>query len=291
MRLTFETARVMREGSRGMFAKLYLPVIVLCAAPLFADEPLRIVTWNLDSGGNDPQVIAQQLQALRGYHVYGLTEVDPANAMTYAQAVGNQYRAKISQTGDRDRLLMLYDTSRLTLLSAGELAAFQDLRLNDQRLRYRSPLLVRFRDQPTQVELLVVLNHLVRDDPKFRREQAKALRLWCEDQEDQAVIGIGDYNFDFDGNTLRGNTAFDEFMLDYRWRFVRPHPFADTHWSDRDDDGRDDLPDSLSDLTFLGGRALNWLAKSRVIVTDGDLPDDRQTSSHRPVELIVTPRN
>jgi hypothetical protein len=119
-----------------------------------------------------------------------------------------------------------------------------------------------------------------------RRQTAKALRLWVEDQT-LPVIGIGDYNFDYDFHTQRGNAAFDEFLVDGHWRWVRPDPLVDTNWSDRDGDGKDNYPDSCLDFTFLGGRALGWRAVSRVILRDGDFPDDEATSDHRPVELVM----
>ena len=79
-------------------------------------------------------------------------------------------------------------------------------------------------------------------------------------------------------------------MLDYRWHFIRPFGVADSHWLDRNQDGQDDQPDTVSDCAFLGGGALNWLAGSRVIVREGDFPDSQRTSDHRPVELTLSPR-
>ena len=95
------------------------------------------------------------------------------------------------------------------------------------------------------------------------------------------------YNFDFDFKTRRGNAAFDEHMLDYRWRWVQPTPLVDTNWADHDGDGKDDYPDSCLDFAFVGAGAYNRHAKSRVIVREGDFPDDETTSDHRPVELRV----
>ena len=102
-----------------------------------------------------------------------------------------------------------------------------------------------------------MLNHLARGNAELRQEQAKALRLWVEDQT-LPVIGIGDYNFDFDFHTQRGNAAFDEFLVDGHWRWVRPDPLIDTNWADRDGDGQDNYPDSCLDFMFLGGRAIDW---------------------------------
>ena len=75
--------------------------------------------------------------------------------------------------------------------------------MNDVNLRHRSPLMAKFRDKQSGVEFLLVLNHLARGNAELRQEQAKALRLWAVDQE-LSIIGIGDYNFDFDFPTRRG---------------------------------------------------------------------------------------
>ena len=118
--------------------------------------------------------------------------------------------------------------------------------------------------------------------------EAKALRLWAADQE-LPIIGIGDYNFDFDFPTRRGNPAFDEFHLDYVWYWVEPEKLVDTNWSDRDGDGIDDYPHSCLDFMFVAGKAKLWQSRSRVIVREGDFPDDDKTSDHRPVELVMEP--
>jgi len=52
--------------------------------------------------------------------------------------------------------------------------------------------------------------------------EAKALRPWAADQE-LPIIGIGDYNLDFNFPARRGNRAFDEFHVDYVWYWVEPN--------------------------------------------------------------------
>ena len=100
--------------------------------------------------------------------------------------------------------------------------------MNDVNFRHRSPLMARFRDKQSSAEFLVVLNHLARGNAEIRQEQAKGLRLWAADQE-LPVIGIGDFNFDFDFPTRQGNKAFDEFLLDGVWRWVEPETLVDTN--------------------------------------------------------------
>ena len=88
-------------------------------------EPLRFLAWNIESGGNDPAVIAEQLAQLGHYDIFGLSEVAPSNTGRYLLAVrdahGTPYDSFVSVTGGSDRLLMIYNTERLKLLDSQEL--------------------------------------------------------------------------------------------------------------------------------------------------------------------------
>ena len=128
-----------------------------------------------------------------------------------------------------------------------------------------------------------------RGDAEFRAQQAGALREWARNKS-TPIIAIGDYNFDYDFNTQKGNAAFDEFLKDGVWKWIKPVELIDTNWSD-DGNGHDRYPDSMLDFNFVAGAAKHWNAKCRVIVRDGDFPDDDETSDHRPVELILTEIN
>jgi hypothetical protein len=66
---------------------------------------------------------------------------------------------------------------------------------------------------------------------------------------------------------------------------VWPDLLVDTQWSDRD--GEDAYLDSCPDFTFVAGAAMQWNCQSRVVVREGDFPDDEATSDHRPVVLVV----
>ena len=99
-----------------------------------------------------------------------------------------------------------------------------------------------------------------------------------------------DYEFDFDLSARRGNATFDEFHVDYVWYWVEPEKLVDTNWLDQDGDGRDDSPNTYLDFMFVAGKAKLWESRSRVIVWEGDFPDDNETSDHRPVELVTSPR-
>ena len=257
----------------------------LCSCALGA--PLDLVTWNVESGDNDPAVIAAQLGNLPEFHLYGLAEVDPVNAGRYRQAVGDQFESLMSETGFRDRLLMMYDRTRLELLEQQELARYEGLLMNDVNRRHRSPLFATFRDRVTEESFKVVLVHLARGSSSLRTEQATALRAWLQDQT-LPVLGIGDFNFDYSIVSERGNLAYKAFVLDDYWRWVRPDPLIDTNWSDSDGNGHDNFPNSVLDFAFVGGQARPWVSESEVVVRVDDFPDDNSTSDHRPVSLRIT---
>ena len=137
------------------------------------------------------------------------------------------------------------------------------------------------RTSSRDVEFIVVLNHIAHDNAKVSREQAKTLRKWGAgaSQVNLSAIAIGDYNFDYDFPTRQGQRGVDEFVRgDVLALGDAQSELIDTNWSDRDADGRDDYPHSCLDFAFVAGDAKKWLPESRVIVRDGDFPDDETTS-------------
>lgn len=157
----------------------------------------------------------------------------------------------------------------------------------DPSLSERSRLL-RLRDRASGSEFIVMTNHLARTNSGLRTQQAIGLREWARDQS-TGVINIGDFNMDFDFHTRKGNEAFVEMLQDNVWHWVKPIEFIDTNWADSDGDGNDNYPDSMLDFAFVAGPAKDWQPVCRVIVRDGDFPDDESTSDHRPIELRLTP--
>lgn len=253
----------------------------------------RILHWNIESGGADPQVIAKELVELGRYDVYALSEVADHKTIEneintqwpekYKFFVGDSGRALNSSYAD-DRLMVIVDRGRFEDSSATDLNEINGTSINDGR--HRSPLLVQLRDRATFQQLQVVQNHFPRRDSKLRQHQARLLREWARDKSEPVVV-IGDLSLDYDFNSGKGNNAFDEMMKDRVFKWIRPNPLVDTNWSDSDGDGKDNYPDSMRDFSFVAGGAKGWDAKCNVIVRDGDFPDDDKTSDHRPVELIL----
>ena len=190
----------------------------------------------------------------------------------------------INDQREDDRLMIFFDASRLKLVSSRELNHYDRFRLNDGR--HRSPLVAHFHDRVSDEDFLLLHNHLARGNAEFRQEQAAGLREFARNSS-LPLIAVGDYNFDFVFETRQGNPAFTEFMRDGVWHWLEPDELIDTNWFDPEPDGIDNYPGSMLDFSFVAGQAKEWSVTSRVIVRDGDFPDDEKTSDHRPVEVVV----
>ena len=265
-------------------AVLSLASLAYSAEP--AAKPITFLAWNLESGGSDPVVIAEQLAKLRGYDVYALSEVDPSSMEKFKLACGADYQSVDGASGKSDRLQIIFNNKRFELVRKAEMDRFEDHVLNSGNLR--SPLMAHLRERETKKDFLVVANHLARGNEKARNEQAIGLREWARAQT-LPCITIGDFNMDFDFPTGKGNQAFVEILRDNIWSWAKPVELIDTNWYDPEPDGKDNFPDSMLDFAFVAGAAKNWKPVCKVIVRDKDFPDDKTTSDHRPVELRLAP--
>jgi len=91
------------------------------ANPSVETGTISVLAWNVESGGNDPEVIAKQLGELSGYDVYCLSEVSPANFDRYTAALGPGFQSINGRTGRSDRLQISFDTDRFELLETKEM--------------------------------------------------------------------------------------------------------------------------------------------------------------------------
>ena len=64
---------------------------------------ITLFSWNVESEGSDPEVIAKQLSEMNRYDVYGLCEVLPESIELYTNALGDDYRTIASRSGYNDR--------------------------------------------------------------------------------------------------------------------------------------------------------------------------------------------
>ena len=121
---------------------------------------------------------------------------------------------------------------------------------------YRSPLVVHLKDNASAIEFLVVVNHLARGKAEIRQKQSQQLVEWARDQT-LPVLAIGDYNFDYVFATEKGNEAFNIFLRDNVFKWVRPRELIDTNWFDPEPDGKDNYPGKYVRLLFCGRACKN----------------------------------
>ncbi|MEM8864396.1 MAG: endonuclease/exonuclease/phosphatase family protein [Planctomycetota bacterium] len=258
------------------------------AGPTLAAN-IKILSWNLESDGSDPAILAKQIVDLGKRHLYCFQEVSSRDAGRYAfairEAFGQNYRYLVSNTGRDDRLMILYNADRFDLVEARELFKHGEYNLN--KWRHRSPLVLVLKEKQSGLTFNLMTVHLARGDRQFRKEQAIGLREWARAQP-LPTVAIGDFNFDYDIPGEQGNASFQAFLEEGTWTWVKPTPMQDTNYDDRDGDGVDDYPDSCLDFAFVAGEGFGR-AEAKILVRDGDFPDDDRTSDHRPIELTLSP--
>ena len=255
-----------------------------------ANGALHVLAWNVESGMSNPKVIASQLGEHRGLDIIVLTEVLASEFENFRGAIhasgDSKYASINSESGGEDRIEVIYNEARLELLENTEPNEMRGQAVNTGR--HRSPIVCLFQDRTSGERFYAVAVHLARGDGEFRKQQAIAIREWARDQAD-SVIMIGDLNFDYVFETDRGNEAFEELARDNVMTWVRPEEMIDSNWYDEAGDGTDDYPGSLLDGAYVSGPANGWSPTCRILVREGDFPDDLETSDHRAIAIDLFP--
>lgn len=259
---------------------LLLAALITMAAPLAParGETLSVVGFNVESGGADPQVVDDVIAAAEGVDVWGFSEVDDDGWAQLFEAAaedgeGANFERILGSTGDRDRLLIVYDADRLTLLETFELS---EINVGGH---VRAPLVARFRIGTADAqgpEFLFMVNHLYRSRAERRHQQAQLLNAWARNQT-VPVIAVGDYNFDWSviGGDGDHDAGYDQMTADGVFRWVRPTQLIRTQCSEHD---------SVLDFVFVAGPAQAWQGTSEILETQPSYcPDSAATSDHRPL--------
>ncbi|QDS97760.1 endonuclease/exonuclease/phosphatase family protein [Adhaeretor mobilis] len=268
----------------------YLAALLIALTLSAHAQALDIISWNVESGGADPEIIAQQLAELPRADAYLLQEVDARDIGRYAFAVrekhGKGYKYFVTSLGGRDRLAIIVDGTKFHIRSFSELMSYKKYRLND--FGHRSPLVTHLERKSDGQELLLVTVHLARGNEDLRKEQATGLSEWAKAQSFPVILA-GDCNFDLDIINKRGNASYDAFLATKVWQMAALDEEIDTNWDDRDGDGVDNYPNSRLDFAAVKANGKPLTTKSYVIVRPGDFPDTEATSDHRPLFLNVSP--
>ena len=302
-----------------LFACLLALAYVLSPGVSIADQ-FKILAWNVESNRpgqaqvSDPGVISEQLSGLlrdptTRAQIVALSEVEPKTVPVYKQAVAEGLDTEVdfvtSASGgyrDTDSLLLVVDAKRFAIEDVYEMHRYKGISANfnvmDEKsadygaVRARSPLVAKLRDKASSnsSSFWLIVNHLARGEADLRIEQAKALKQWAEDHASEPVITAGDFNFDYDFKTQKGNPACDAMMEGGVWQWLKPDPLVDSNWADdRDNPGHDRYPDSILDFVLVANGAKNWRGEADVVVREGDFPDSDKTSDHRPIIATFEP--
>ncbi len=249
--------------------------------------PIAILAWNIESDGSDPSVIQSQLTELhadRRFNILALSEVPRDSQQMFGQFFGTSGESFLGTTGNNDRLVLAWDSNVFDVLECNELQEVDNFRMGDGG--HRAPLTVRLRRKFDGLEFVVVNNHLARGKAEMRNNQASKLLEWARRQS-APIIAVGDYNFDLDFKSMKGNEAFSIMQRDGIFEWKQPKELIDTNWADSNKDGVDDYPNSMLDFVFVANAAKKLKLDVENIVRPNDFPDDETTSDHRPVRVVV----
>ncbi len=263
------------------FTIIIAMVFLLGACPVRASE-LAVIGFNVESGEDTtPAKVVKDIEQMAGPALWGLTEVpDMPSAVMYTEAAKtsqSKFNYILGTSGNQDRLQIIYDENQLTLLATEELTEIEGS---------RRPLVARFQLLRDKTEFLFMVNHLERRNVQMRNLQAQKIRQWAEKQV-LPIIAVGDYNFDWDIVNQSGNKAFQVFMKDDIWQWVKPKcleddscPLTGTQCNRR--------YSSILDFIFVAGQAKQWQGTSEILFTEDAYCDWDQKgySDHRPVIAI-----
>lgn len=265
-------------------------LMLLTALPFTAqdDNLLVVITWNAESGDADADVLADQIASYADVDLWGFVEVESAaDADVFELAAedgrGAEFGQVLSESGDEDRMLILYNAERFELLDTDELDYI------NPNGRVRSPLVALLLDNETEQMFAFMVNHLkARTDyesRQLRHEQAQLLNEWAVDaaELELPVIAVGDYNFYYEVDGSGYDEGLDIIQENGAFEWVEPVEIINTQCTAQ---GNGCRYNSVVDFIFVSGDAQNWNGISEIIVTEGDFPDDETTSDHRPVMAV-----
>jgi hypothetical protein len=134
-------------------------------------QALRVVGFNVESGGARPDVVDDLIAAAQGVDLWGFSEVQDAIwATLFEQAAEDgesaDFQRILGTTGGGDRLLIVYNRDRFELVRSFELS---DINIGGN---VRAPLVAQLRLKPASPEFLFMVNHLYRSHTERRHEQA-----------------------------------------------------------------------------------------------------------------------
>ncbi|MCT4648493.1 MAG: DNA/RNA non-specific endonuclease [Carboxylicivirga sp.] len=237
---------------------------------------LQVISWNVESGGATKETVVSIIKDIEKRYgkidIWGFSEVQNESWIaSFRKSLGEDYWYQLGTTGHSDRLGIIYNRSVFS--QVGTLLEFHDINPNGN---VRSPIALKLMHTESGQEILFMVNHLYRGDKKGRQTQAQKLNEWIQ-QIDLPVIAVGDYNFDFDISSQQGNKAFDIFIEDDHFTWVKPQTLISTQCNKNFN--------SILDFIFINddGRLIWKYPESEIFVQPNDCDKSKYKPDHRPI--------
>lgn len=241
------------------------------------NNSISLISFNVEAGykpDSELNTVLSLIDKLPASHVYAITELTPSWAESIAIHLGDfHYVINQNARESSDAMAIFYDPSRLTIVEAYE-------RPFNVHKYERSMLYSKFIDKRTAKSFAVITNHFMRGTGKVnerRQSQSIQLQKWVQNQV-VPVIALGDYNFDYDIDTLTGNPSYYLFTEDDHWQWVKPKQLIKT--------GCHKSYNSILDFVFIAGEVK--AAASEIMFPETEYcNDDKRKPDHRPLYAVV----
>jgi len=252
---------------------------------------LKVAGWNVERGFMpDAELgwISARLKDFNEIDIWGLTEISRGDIQEYVSAAADGENARFDSivsknTHGTDLMAIVYNANRFNKLWHAELEGFNYALMKNTK-NQRPPIAAHFYDKKSQRYFVFMVNHLARGEEK-RNRQAQRLNQWVREQS-VPIIAVGDYNFDWDveDGEINHNRAYDYFTAGDGFRWIRPDILVRTQCSPFKLNGEITCKyNSVLDFIFTANEAAQWQSQSRIVIKEGDFPDDKIKSDHRPV--------
>jgi endonuclease/exonuclease/phosphatase family metal-dependent hydrolase len=245
---------------------------------------IDIGTWNLESGDSDVRTLSRQVKQfdLGRYDLWGFSEVKSRSVLknmadALSEDAGDTFDALLGDTRSQDKLGIAYNKDKYELLRQAEIDT-----MDQGRRSQRDTLIGEFKFKRTGQQLIFAVNHFARRNGAMRREQARIFNLWALEQQKRGlpILGVGDYNFDWDVRLKRGNRSFDAFMSFNVFEWIMPAELVKTNLHRR--------YNSILDFIFLADPEENIQDTTSSVLLESVKTDNSKVSDHRPVVASLT---
>jgi hypothetical protein len=246
----------------------------------------NVISWNVDSGGADPHVVALRISEMKDVALWGFCEVrDERWAGLFEQAANGlepgRFVQILSLTGGSDRSCILYDKTQFDCLGWFEFS-WAGQPWYSRELHLRPGLVAHLCHRASKQQFYFMVNRI---QGAAADKQAAALPEWAS-QQDIPVLAVGTYDFEYrpeaQSASVAGRRGYPALTGTGVFQWVMPDNPIPTV-------SRGDLG-AIDDFVLLADSQHKLAARSLVIIQPEDFPDNDLTPDHRPVSTTLVIR-